>query len=82
MKKTFTISLIILSLFFLGKTKEEEDFIPNEVIRLRVIANSNSQHDQRIKMKVKDKVQTDVYNLLENVNEITTAKTIIKNNLN
>ncbi|MGI6329428.1 MAG: stage II sporulation protein R [Bacilli bacterium] len=82
MKKTFTISLIILSLFFLGKTKEEEDFIPNEAIRLRVIANSNSQHDQRIKMKVKDKVQTDVYNLLENVNEITTAKTIIKNNLN
>ena len=82
MKKIAIISLIIIFIFFIGTFNEEEVIIPNEAIRLRVIANSNSEYDQKMKVKVKDKVQTDVYNLLEEVNEINEAKNIIKDNIN
>lgn len=55
--------------------------IPNENIRIRVIANSNSELDQEIKYKVKDEIQDDLYNLLKNTKGIDEARKLINNNL-
>ena len=48
--------LIIISLIIItfGYTKGEEIVIPDEAIRFRVVAKSNSKEDQKLKVKVKD----------------------------
>lgn len=60
---------LIIVLFFLLFViyKVKANFvIPSDAIRLRVIANSNSDYDQAIKMKVKDLLEYKMYNLLKN----------------
>ena len=55
--------------------------IPEDALRIRVIANSNSEYDQNIKEKVKDNVQYKLYDLLKDTKNIDEARNIIKNNL-
>jgi stage II sporulation protein R len=59
----------------------KELIIPNEAIRLRILANSNSPHDQYIKQKVREKVQSEIAMMLSNANTIDGARTKIKGNL-
>ena len=80
MKKLYAIVLIIL-LLFLSNIKASNKIIPDEAIRLRVIANSNTKYDQDIKLKVRDNVQTKLYELLKDTNGIDNARKIINDNL-
>lgn len=80
MKKTFIILTIIL-IIFLIKVKASSNIIPDEAIRLRVIANSNSEYDQNIKLEVKDALQLELYNLLKNTKGIEEARNILNNNI-
>lgn len=57
------------------------DLIPDEAIRIRVIANSNSDYDQEIKMEVKDLLESDMYNILKNVDNLEEARVLINDNL-
>lgn len=81
MKLRYIIISIIL-LLVITNIKASSNIIPDEAIRLRVIANSNSQYDQNIKLKVKDQIQIDLYNLLKNTKGIDDARNIINNNIN
>ena len=65
MKKIVIIILVIVLGYYLMQTGEATE-IPDEAIRLRVIANSDSEYDQEIKMKVSEKLQSRLYNLLKN----------------
>ena len=56
--------------------------IPDEAIRIRVIANSNSDYDQKMKLKVKDNLEYDMYNMLKNIKGIENAREVINSNLN
>lgn len=83
MKKSIIIfTLIILTYIIIGNVIAENDIIPDEAIRIRVIANSNSEYDQEIKTKVKETVEYDMYNMLKNTTDLEEARSIIKNNLN
>lgn len=78
--------LLVLSIFVIGYMwiqKEVSDIvlIPNEAIRLRVIANSNSIPDQEVKTKVKDELEQVTYNLLKKTSNVTEARTTISENL-
>lgn len=77
------IFLILLSLVVIGVyTKNETELsIPENSIRLRVIPNSNDSTDINIKEQVKDYLETDIYTLLKNTNNIDSARTIIDNNI-
>lgn len=55
--------------------------IPDDAIRLRVLANSNSQRDQEVKDKVTKELQTDMYSLLYKVNNVDEARGLIKSNI-
>ena len=55
--------------------------IPDEAIRIRVIANSNSDYDQKMKMKVKNDLEADMYNLLKNVKGVDKARKTINAHL-
>lgn len=82
MKKTiFVFLMIILIYMVIGNVIATNDLIPEEAIRIRVIANSNSEYDQEIKLKVKDRLQYDMYNILKNTTDLELARELIKNNL-
>ena len=82
MKKTIFIFLLIIFIYIvIGNVVATNNIIPKEAIRIRVIANSNSEYDQSIKMKVKDKIEHDMYNLLKNTTDLGIARNLIKNNL-
>jgi len=81
-KGIVTFILIILTYIIIGNVIAENNIIPDDAIRIRVIANSNSKYDQEIKTKVKETVEYDMYNMLKNITNLEEAKSIIKNNLN
>lgn len=81
MKKLFFVVLIII-IIFTTNIKAKQNIIPDEAIRLRVIANSNSKYDQQIKLEVKDQIQLELYNLLKSTKGIEEARKIIKDNIN
>ena len=55
-KGIITFILIILTYIIIGNVIAENNIIPDDAIRIRVIANSNSEYDQEIKIKVKESV--------------------------
>lgn len=83
MKKTLlTLLLIILTYMVIGNVVATNNLIPDEAIRIRVIANSNSEYDQQIKIKVKEQVEKDMYNILKDTTDLNIARELIKSNLN
>lgn len=56
--------------------------IKKNIIRLHVIANSNSQQDQSLKLKIKDNISFEIYKLLRNAKTKATAEHVVRKNLN
>lgn len=82
MKKTLFIIVLILTTYFLiGNVCASKNLIPKDAIRIRVIANSNSEYDQKIKMKVKTLLELNLYSKLKNISKKEDVSIIIKNNL-
>jgi stage II sporulation protein R len=81
MKKTLILFGGLIVLFWLIKTPGETIFIPKEAIRLRIIANSNSLYDQRIKNTVKEDLQIAIYETLKDTPNIEAAREVLRINL-
>lgn len=82
MKKTIITLLLILTTYtFIGVKAEELIEIPSESIRIRVIANSNSEYDQEKKNQIKTEVQLYMQELLKDAKTKEEAATIITNNM-
>ena len=82
MKKTiFILITIFLIYYIIGVASEEVVKIPNEAIRFRVIANSNSTEDQDVKYEVKDEVESYMSSILQNVDNIEESRVIISTNI-
>lgn len=75
--KKIIIFLLITLIIILPNQKQKDD-----VIRIRVIANSNSDYDQKIKNEVSDNLKQELYELLKEEKNIENARKIIKNNIN
>lgn len=83
MKKIVIAILMCLSLYaFISSNNEDETVkIPDSAIRFRVLANSNSPRDQKIKEDVRNKMQKELYNLLQNTKSTKQARNLINHNL-
>jgi len=82
MKKILIIISIVLIFTLVTQNVNAEDvMIPNEAIRLRILANSNSVYDQEVKMDVAMKVQDEIYKILKNEDSIDGAKTTLEENI-
>ena len=82
MKKCIMLITMCITLYvIIGNVVAKKNIIPNDAIRIRVIANSNSNYDQNIKMKVKEQVEKDMYNLLKDSKNIEEVRNTIKSNL-
>lgn len=79
--KKIVIILSILTVIFVSGHTTDDLVIPDESIRIRVIANSNSTKDQLLKKVVRNGVENEVTSLLENVKSIEEAREVIKENI-
>lgn len=81
MKKTLFLIIVIFGFYIFIGNVFGKVVIPDEAIRIRIIANSNSEYDQYIKSEVKNNLEIDIYELLRNSNSIEQSRNIINNNL-
>lgn len=81
MKRKIFIILFLLVIIYVYQISEQNIFIPDTSIRLRVIPNSNDPQDINIKEQVKEYLEKDIYILTKDTNNIEDARTIIDNNL-
>lgn len=80
MKKLIIIASIII-LILVSNKEYDKILIPEDSIRIRVIANSNNIEDQMLKLKVKEQIENNLYTNLKNVKDIESARTIIKTSI-
>ena len=81
LKKIVFLSLSIL-IGIIIYYQNEEIIIPNDAIRMRIIANSNDIKDLYAKKKLKEEIEEDIYNLVGSAKDIDSARLSVKNNLN
>ena len=62
-------------------TNDEYTVIPDDSIRLRILAHSNSEQDQEIKRAIRDQVNAEITDWVLKLNNIETARDVISNNL-
>lgn len=75
------IGMILIILIAISYVKVIANKIPDESIRIRVVANSNSDYDQKIKQKVSTYLKGEMYQLLKNTRDINQVREIISNNI-
>ncbi|MFA7689057.1 MAG: stage II sporulation protein R [Bacilli bacterium] len=79
MKKILIFIIFIIAIMFVVKdVTAKEIIVPDEAIRLRILANSNSPHDQYIKQKVREKVEYQMGTILSRTNSIDDARDKLK----
>ena len=61
LKKIISIILIIVISFYCIKVVANK--IPEDAIRIRVVANSDSEYDQKVKQKVSNLLKSEMYYL-------------------
>ena len=59
-------------------TSQDPMVIPNEAIRLRILADSDLEKDQEIKRKVRDAVNAEITSWVENLVSLEEARNVIK----
>jgi stage II sporulation protein R len=62
-------------------TAKEEIIIPNEAIRLRILANSDSEADQALKRKVRDAVNAEITKWVQDLTSLEEARKTIQSGL-
>lgn len=82
MNKTVLLFVSIIVVYiFIGNVVAENNLIPEDAIRIRVVPNSNSTYDQDIKIKVKEELQQSMYELLKDTKGVDEARRVINANL-
>lgn len=81
MKKIIILLFCITIIYAITCEKTEQIMIPEESIRFRVIANSDSIEDQNKKKEIKKAVDTELNKLMIQATNIEEARNLIKNDL-
>ena len=76
MKKIFLMLIIPFILISITTNTKEDN-----MLRVRVIANSNSEYDKKIKNEVSNNLKIKLYNLLKEEDSIETARKKINDNM-
>ena len=76
------LAFVLIFYLFVSDLMVQGLEIPDDAIRIRVVPNSNSENDQEIKNKVKEELQSSMYELLKDSKTSSEAEKIINENLN
>lgn len=81
--KGMIIILVFAAVLFMKNEENEEEriqkSIASHIIRLHVVANSDSEKDQQLKISVKDKIVAGLQEKLKDADNLNDARTIIRN---
>ena len=81
--KKFIVLISILSILSLANDYKNSNIeIPKESIRFRVIASSNKEEDQQLKLKVKENLEEELLSVLKDKNTLSSSRLAINSNLN
>lgn len=83
--KKFVCFLLLLSIilfvaphiFSIEKSIGAYEMIPDDAIRLRILANSDSSKDQEIKRRVRDALNEEIASWVEDIDDIEKARALI-----
>lgn len=82
----FLVALIGMNYFsYIGKSyvdTNEYTVIPNEAIRLRILANSNLEQDQLLKREIRDRVNENINKWVADLTSLEEGRRVIKSHLN
>ena len=81
MKKIIIALFFVTLLFCLSTESSGEVLIPNNAIRFRIIANSNSLEDQETKMQIREEIEPVFSEILEKSNSKEETKELINQNM-
>lgn len=80
-EKAICLGLILAVLIsFTGFATQCED-IPDRVLRLHILANSDSEEDQALKLKVRDRIVTESAGLFDQVTDRESARAVVEKNM-
>lgn len=81
MGKRIGICLLLAALMWTVGIVRDRAFLNRELIRLHVVANSDSDEDQAVKLRVRDAVLDSIRSDLKMVGDINQAKAYLRENL-
>lgn len=95
MKKFLLFAFLFIILFFSmpsktvsheagaaeGYGEDSYQVIPDEAIRLRILANSDSDKDQQLKYMVRDQVNAEITSWVRNITDINQARELIESRI-
>lgn len=81
MKNILFIFCAILVLVFISDYITEENIIPEDAIRIRVIASSNNDEAQELKVEIKEELEDYLYKQIQGVRSIEDADKVIKESI-
>ncbi len=79
--KKIIIGLFFMMIILVGFNEKENILIPDNAIRFRVIANSDTKEDQKLKLEIKNDVEKELYKIIDGAKNINEARGLINNNL-
>ncbi|MFC4558090.1 stage II sporulation protein R [Virgibacillus kekensis] len=90
MRKLAVIAIILFSVLLIipvqsfsneASSQAEIKVIPDDAIRLRILANSNNKADQELKRTVRDEVNAVISKWVKNIKDIDEARKLINNRI-
>lgn len=81
MKKIVILILCIVSILYVSNNSNNNIKIPDDAIRFRILANSNSPRDQKIKEDIKEKLEKDLYTVLKNSKSVEESRKLLNDNM-
>lgn len=78
MKNILFIFGAVVALIMISNYVTKENIIPDDAIRVRVIANSNTEEDQALKQEIRQELETYLYEKLKNIKSVEDADRVIK----
>ncbi len=79
--KKIIVGLFLLMVVLVGFNEKENILIPDNAIRFRIIANSDSKEDQDLKVTIKKDVENEIYKLIGDAKNTEEARNILENNI-
>lgn len=79
--KKIILFLFCFTLIMMYSVNKKDILIPNNAIRFRVIANSDTLEDQSLKLVIKDKIEKEVYSLISNASSNEQVRSILESNI-
>ena len=79
--KRLVCCLVIAASVWTWGLLRDRQYLNRELIRLHVVANSDSEHDQHIKLQVRDAIVASLYEGMADIGDIGAAKEYLRENL-